>query len=87
MTPWHSLQHSEDIRIHEDLCNHCVLYKCWFWIVSKCPNSLGERGRKKEKEKQQIVGPKNDAWPECQHLCLSSMDWLQAEVNLELKWN
>lgn len=58
-----------------------------FGLLANVQTPWGSGGRKKEKEKQQIVGPKNDAWPECQHLCLSSMDWLQAEVNLELKWN
>jgi hypothetical protein len=50
--------------------------------MSKLPR---EGKRKKEKEKQQIVGPRKDAWLEYQRLCLSSMDWLQAEVSLELK--
>lgn len=83
MKPLQNLRCSERIRTYKELRNHYVLYtKCWFWIANKCSNSLR---KKKEKEKQ-IVG-QEDEWIECQRLCSSSMDWLQPEVSLELKWN
>lgn len=55
--------------------------KCWFWIGNKCSNSFG-----KEKENNKLWGQEDD-WIKCQRLCSSSVDWLQPEVNLELKWN
>lgn len=86
MKPLKSLQYSQSIRTYKGLCNHYVLYtKCWFWIANKCSNSL--RGEKKRKKKKNKLWGQEDEWIECQRLCSSSVDWLQPEVNLELKWN
>lgn len=81
--PQQSLQYSESIRTYKGLCHHHVLYtKCWFWIANKCSNFL----RKKKKKKNKLWG-QEDEWIECQRLCSSSVDGLQLEVTLELKWN
>lgn len=49
--------------------------------------TLSEKKKKERKRKTTNCKAKNDGWLKCQRLCLSNMDWLQPEVNLELKWN
>lgn len=41
---------------------------------------------KKKKKNNKLWGQEAD-WIECQRLCSGSVDWLQSEVNLKLKWN
>ena len=55
-----------------------------FGLLTNVQTPLGEK--KKRKKKNKLWG-QEDEWIECQRLCSSSMDWLQPEVNLELKWN